>query len=70
MNLKKILFSIIIICASTKISFGQSSAVLKKEREKIEAEIAALNKELAAKTREKNAFSEGDKCFKSSVKSS
>lgn len=53
MNLKKILFSIIIICASTKISFGQSSAVLKKEREKIEAEIAALNKELAAKTREK-----------------
>ncbi len=53
MNLVKILFSIVIICASTQISFGQSSAVLKKQRERIEAEIAALNKELAAKTREK-----------------
>lgn len=53
MNWVKILFSIIIICVSTQVSFGQSSAVLKKQRERIEAEIAALNKELAAKTREK-----------------
>lgn len=53
MNWFKILFSIIIVCASSQISFGQSSAVLKKQRERIEAEIAALNKELAAKTREK-----------------
>lgn len=53
MKLVKILFSIIIICVSTQVSFGQSSAVLKKQRERIEAEIAALNKELAAKTREK-----------------
>lgn len=53
MNLKKILFSIIILCASSQISFGQSSAALKKQREKIEIEIASLNKELAAKTREK-----------------
>lgn len=53
MNLRKILFSIIILCASTQISFGQSSVALKKQREKIEAEIAALNKELAAKTQQK-----------------
>jgi len=53
MKLIKILFSIVIICAATQVSFGQSSAVLKKQREKIEAEIASLNKELAAKTRAK-----------------
>jgi len=53
MNLVKILFSVIIIFASTHIVLGQSSAELKKQREKIEVEIASLNKELAAKTREK-----------------
>lgn len=53
MNLKKILFSIIILCASAQVSFGQSSAELKKQLEKINADIIALNKELSAKTREK-----------------
>lgn len=53
MIFKKILFSIFIIGAFTHFSYGQSSAQLKKQLEKIDADISALNKELAAKTREK-----------------
>ena len=53
MNFKKILFSIFIIICCSQISFGQSSAQLKKQLEKLNSEIAALNKELAAKTKEK-----------------
>lgn len=53
MDLKKILLSIIIIFCCAGVSFGQSSAQLKKQLEKINAEISVLNKELAAKTKEK-----------------
>lgn len=53
MNFKKILFSILLIGVSAQLSFGQSSAELKKQLEKINADITALNKELSAKTREK-----------------
>lgn len=53
MSLKKILFSIIIIFCCGHISFGQSSAQLKKQLEKLNSDIASLNKELAAKTKEK-----------------
>jgi len=53
MSFKKVLFSIIIVFGCTQISFAQSSAQLKKQLEKINADIAALSKELAAKTKEK-----------------
>ncbi|NGF55100.1 peptidoglycan DD-metalloendopeptidase family protein [Parapedobacter sp. SGR-10] len=53
MDWKKLLFSVLFIIAVGQWSFGQSSAQLKKELEKINADIAALNKELAATTREK-----------------
>lgn len=36
-----------------QLSYGQSSAQLKKQLEKINADISALNKELSAKTKEK-----------------
>lgn len=53
MNWKKIFFSVLILCVSTQISFGQSSTELKKQLERINREINELNKELAAKSREK-----------------
>lgn len=53
MILKKILFIIFIIGAGAHFSYGQSSAQLKKQLEKINADISALNKELSAKTKEK-----------------
>ncbi len=53
MDLKKILFSLLFIVGVGQYSFGQSSAQLKKKLEQINADIALLNKELAAKTREK-----------------
>ena len=53
MNFKKILLSIIIIFCCSGLSFGQSSVQLKKQLEKLNAEISLLNKELAAKTKEK-----------------
>lgn len=53
MDLKKILFSIIILFAGVHVGYGQSSAQLKKQLEKINAEIMNLNKELASKTRQK-----------------
>ena len=53
MILKKILFIIFIIGAGAHFSYGQSSAQLKKQLEKINADISALNKELTAKTKEK-----------------
>lgn len=53
MCLKKIVLSIVFLIGCSQISFGQSSTQLKKQLEKINAEIALLNKELAAKTKEK-----------------
>ncbi len=53
MNFKNILTSIIIILCCSQVSFGQSSAQLKKQLERINSEISALNKELAQKTKEK-----------------
>lgn len=53
MNCKSILSSIFIILCCSQVSFGQSSAQLKKQLERINTEIQALNKELAAKTKEK-----------------
>ncbi|ERJ60814.1 murein hydrolase activator EnvC family protein [Sphingobacterium paucimobilis] len=53
MVFKKILLSIFIIGACAHFSYGQSSAELKKQLEKINADISALNKELSAKTKEK-----------------
>ena len=53
MNFRHILLSIFFIICCSQISFGQSSAVLKKQLEKINADIANLNKELLAKTKEK-----------------
>lgn len=53
MNFKYILLSIFFVVFCGQLSFGQSSAQLKKQLEKINIEIANLNKELVAKTREK-----------------
>ena len=53
MNFKNILTSIVIILCCSQVSFGQSSAQLKKQLERINSEISALNKELAQKTKEK-----------------
>ncbi|MBL1407982.1 murein hydrolase activator EnvC family protein [Sphingobacterium faecale] len=53
MVFKKILLSVFIIGACVHLSYGQSSAELKKQLEKINADISALNKELSAKTKEK-----------------
>jgi len=53
MNFKYILLSIFCVVFCGQLSFGQSSAQLKKQLEKINIEIANLNKELVAKTREK-----------------
>lgn len=53
MNFKHILLSVFFIIFFGHLSFGQSSAQLKKQLEKINIEIANLNKELVAKTREK-----------------
>lgn len=53
MIFKRVLFIIFIIGACTHLSYGQSSAQLKKQLEKINADITALNKELVAKTKEK-----------------
>ncbi|GGH16047.1 peptidase M23 [Sphingobacterium alkalisoli] len=53
MDLKKILFGIVIIFVCGNFAFGQSSAELKKQREKIDAEITQLNQILREKTQEK-----------------
>ncbi|WP_159638529.1 murein hydrolase activator EnvC family protein [Sphingobacterium composti Ten et al. 2007 non Yoo et al. 2007] len=53
MNFRHILLSIFFIFFCSQLSFGQSSAQLKKQLEKINTEIANLNKELMAKTKEK-----------------
>jgi septal ring factor EnvC (AmiA/AmiB activator) len=53
MNFRQILLSIFFIFFCSQLSFGQSSAQLKKQLEKINSEIANLNKELLAKTKEK-----------------
>lgn len=53
MNFKHILLSIFFIIFCSQVSLGQSSAQLKKQLEKINVEIANLNKELTAKTKEK-----------------
>lgn len=53
MGVNKVLFCVIILLASIKLSFGQSSAVLKKQLQKLEVEIASLNRELAAKNKAK-----------------
>lgn len=52
MDFKKILFSFFFICSVVFVS-AQSSAELKKQREKIDAEIAELTKVLREKTQEK-----------------
>jgi septal ring factor EnvC (AmiA/AmiB activator) len=53
MNFRHILISIFFVLFCSQLSFGQSSAQLKKQLEKINSEIANLNKELLAKTKEK-----------------
>ncbi|WP_149915612.1 murein hydrolase activator EnvC family protein [Sphingobacterium cavernae] len=53
MNFRHILLSIFFVFFISHLSFGQSSAQLKKQLEKINSEIANLNKELLAKTKEK-----------------
>ncbi|WP_140938575.1 murein hydrolase activator EnvC family protein [Sphingobacterium lumbrici] len=53
MDFKKILFSIVIIFICGNVALAQSSAELKKQREKIDAEIAQLNQILREKTQEK-----------------
>lgn len=53
MNFRHILLSIFFVLFCRQLSFGQSSAQLKKQLEKINSEIANLNKELLAKTKEK-----------------
>lgn len=51
--IKKIIFSIAFVCFAVGLSFGQSSAELKKQRERIDAEIATIQKGLRAKLQEK-----------------
>ena len=54
MDLKKILFSFLLVCSiGVGGVFAQSSAELKKQRERIDAEIAELMKIVRAKTQEK-----------------
>jgi len=54
MNVKKILVSFFIVCSlGIGLLSAQSSAELKKQREKIDVEIAELTKVLRAKTAEK-----------------
>ncbi|MFZ4261637.1 peptidoglycan DD-metalloendopeptidase family protein [Sphingobacterium sp. HJSM2_6] len=53
MDIKKIVLSIFSVFLFVGISFGQSSLELKKQREKIDQEIAELQKILSAKTQEK-----------------
>lgn len=53
MNFKNILLCIVFTLGLTSFSFGQSSAELKKLLEKIDGEIASLQKDLRAKTKEK-----------------
>lgn len=54
MDIKKILFSFLFVCSvGVGLVFAQSSAELKKQREKIDAEIAELMKVVRAKTQEK-----------------
>lgn len=54
MDLKKILFSFLFVCSiGVGGVFAQSSAELKKQRERIDAEIAELMKIVRAKTQEK-----------------
>ncbi|MFD2597367.1 murein hydrolase activator EnvC family protein [Sphingobacterium corticis] len=51
--IRKIIFSIAFVCFGAILSFGQSSAELKKQRERIDAEIIQLQKGLRAKLKEK-----------------
>lgn len=54
MDLKKIVFSFFVVCCfGLTMLHAQSSAELKKQREKIDVEIAELTKVLRAKTQEK-----------------
>lgn len=53
MDFKKIVLSIISVLFLVSFSYGQSSAELKKQRERIDREIADLQKVLTAKTAEK-----------------
>lgn len=54
MDIKKILFSFLFLCSvGVGLLSAQSSAELKKQREKIDAEIAELMKIVRAKTQEK-----------------
>lgn len=54
MDIKKILFSFLLVCGlGIGLVSAQSSAELKKQREKIDAEIADLMKIVRAKTQEK-----------------
>ncbi|MGJ1204558.1 murein hydrolase activator EnvC family protein [Sphingobacterium lactis] len=53
MDFKKIALSIFSLLFFVGLSFGQSSLELKKQRERIDREIAELQKVLSAKTREK-----------------
>lgn len=53
MDLKKIVLSIFSLFLFVGLSFGQSSLELKKQRERLDREIAELQKILSAKTQEK-----------------
>lgn len=53
MDLKKIILSIFSLFLFVGLSFGQSSLELKKQRERLDREIAELQKILSAKTQEK-----------------
>jgi len=53
MDFKKIILSIFSVFLFVGLSFGQSSLELKKQRERLDNEIAELQKILSAKTKEK-----------------
>lgn len=53
MDFKKIILSIFSVFLFVGLSFGQSSLELKKQRERLDSEIAELQKILSAKTKEK-----------------
>lgn len=51
--IKKVIFSIFFVCFGMALAYGQSSAELKKQREKIDAEIAQIQRVLQNKLKEK-----------------
>lgn len=53
MNFRHILLYILFTVGFTSLGYGQSSAELKKLLERIDGEIAALQQDLRAKTKEK-----------------